>query len=238
MTVKRVGLIGDFNPDVLAHRAIPKALALAATVVGDLVEPVWLATDKIKIGNASALAGFAGVWCVPASPYASMEGALWAIRFARENKVPFLGTCGGFQHALIEYARNVAGIGDAEHAETNPQASNLVISPLACSLVEQTGTVRLKENSLIRKAYGKAEIIEGYHCRFGLNPVFCERLENGGLQFTGWDANGEARAFELSGHRFFVATLFQPERAALLGEDHPLIRAFVTAVIASADAGR
>lgn len=229
MRTQRIGLIGDFNPDVIAHRAIPKALALAGEVAGVQIEPVWLATDKIEIGNAAALAGFTGLWCVPASPYASMEGALWAIRFARENKVPFLGTCGGFQHALIEYARNVAGIADAEHAETNPAASNLVVSPLACSLVEQTGTIRLKENSLISKACGKAEIVEAYHCRYGLNPEFRERLEAGELEFTGWDENGEARAFELNGHPFFVAMLFQPERSAIREETHPLIAAFVRA---------
>lgn len=231
MRTQRIGLVGDFNPNVLAHRAIPEALALAAKALVISVEPVWLATDKIEIGNAAALAGFDGLWCVPASPYASMDGALWAIRFARENGIPFLGTCGGFQHALIEYARNVAGIGDAEHAETNPDASNLVISPLACSLVEQTGTVRLKENSLIRKACGKAEIIEDYHCRFGLNPVFRERLAAGELQITGWDKTGEARAFELSGHPFFVATLFQPERSALHDQSHPLVCAFVAAAM-------
>jgi CTP synthase (UTP-ammonia lyase) len=229
MLAKRIGLIGDFNPDVTAHRAIPRALALAAEKVGCEVEPAWLATDKIGLNSVEQFAEFDGLWCVPGSPYANMEGALWAIRYARDNNVPFLGTCGGFQHALIEYARNVAGIGDAEHAETNPDASNLVISPLACSLVERTGTIRLKENSLIRRACGKGEIIEGYHCRFGLNPEFRERLTAGELQFTGWDENGEARAFELNGHPFFVATLFQPERAALREETHPLIAAFVRA---------
>jgi CTP synthase (UTP-ammonia lyase) len=229
MQTKRIGLVGDFNPDVIAHRAIPAALALAAKATGVSVEPVWLATDRIEIGNHSFLSGFAGLWCVPASPYANMEGALSAIRYAREYQIPFLGTCGGFQHALIEYARNVAGLCDAEHAETNPDASNLVISPLACSLVEQTGTIRLKKNSLICNACGSEQIVEGYHCRFGLNPVFRERLEAGELQFTGWDENGDVRAFELRGHPFFVATLFQPERAALRGESHPLIHAFVEA---------
>ncbi|MSU57190.1 MAG: hypothetical protein EXS35_03235 [Pedosphaera sp.] len=229
MAAKRIGLIGDFNPDVIAHRAIPKALALAAADVGCEVEPVWFATDKIVLNDARQFADFAGLWCVPASPYASMAGALWAIRFARENKIPFLGTCGGFQHALIEYARNVVGICDADHAETNPDALNSIISPLACSLVEQTGAIRLKENSRIRNACRTEQIVEGYNCRFGLNPAFQSRLESGGLEFTGWDENGEVRAFELRGHPFFVATLFQPERAALRGENHPLIRAFVVA---------
>src|SRR5206468_9697656 len=99
--------IGDFNPNVTAHQAIPKALALAAEATGCPVEPVWLATDQVRVDDEQQFAGFDGLWCVPASPYASLEGALWAIRFARERGVPFLGTCGGFQHALLEYARNV-----------------------------------------------------------------------------------------------------------------------------------
>lgn len=230
MKPKSIGLIGDFNSTVVAHQAIPKALAFAAHTTGLPVESVWLATDRIQIGNATQLAGFDGLWCVPASPYASMEGALWAIQFARENKIPFLGTCGGFQHALIDYARNVLGSLIADHAESNPDGANLIISPLACSLVEQSGMIRLKENSLIRKACGKAEIVEAYHCRYGLNPEFRDRLEAGALQFTGWDAKGEVRAFELNDHPFFVATLFQPERSALRGETHPLICAFVQAV--------
>src|SRR6185295_14806073 len=126
---KRIGLIGDFNPDVTAHRAIPKALALAAKSIGCEVEPVWLATDKIVLNDARQFNGFDSLWCVPASPYANMDGALWAIQFARENKGPFLGTCGGFQHALIEYARNVLGIRDADHAETNPRGNSLIVSP-------------------------------------------------------------------------------------------------------------
>ena len=227
MSHKRIGLIGDFNPDVIAHQAIPKALALAARSVGCTVEPVWLLTDRIELNSVAQFAEFVGLWCVPACPYVSMEGALHAIRFARERPLPFLGTCGGFQHALIEIARNVAGIHDAAHAETNPGAANPVISPLACSLVEQTGVIRLKENSRLRNACGRERITEGYHCRFGLNPQFRARLERDELEFTGWDENAEVRAFELHNHPFFVATLFQPERAALRGEDHPLVRAFV-----------
>lgn len=253
MKTIRIGLIGDFNPQVTAHGAIPKALALAAQAVGapvpdparteasatsragdrrspvGAIEPVWLATGRIVPQDTRQFAGFAGLWCVPASPYASMEGALWAICFARENKLPFLGTCGGFQHALIEYARNALGLGDADHAETNPDGSSLIVTPLACSLVEQTGTVRLKAGSRIGRACGET-ITEGYHCRFGLNPAFQSQLEGGELEFTGWDEQGEVRAFELRSHPFFVATLFQPERSALTGAAHPLICAFLSAM--------
>jgi CTP synthase (UTP-ammonia lyase) len=228
----RIGLIGDYDASVTAHRAIPPALELAARTLAVQVEPVWLPTDQIST-EAPALDGFDGLWCVPASPYASMAGALAGIRFAREHGTPFLGTCGGFQHALIEYARNVLGIAGADHAETNPDAQVVLVSRLSCSLVEERGTIRLDEGSRAREIYGAGEIDEGYHCSFGLNPAFQDRLQDGRLRFTGRDAAGEARVLELSGHPFFFATLFQPERSSLRGEAHPLVGALVRASMAS-----
>src|SRR5205814_7503485 len=140
------------------------------------------------------------VWVVPASPYVDTEAALAAIRFARENGIPFLGTCGGFQHALIEFARHALGRADAEHAETAPAAACPLIAPLACPLVEATGTIRLAPGSKLRRAYGTGEITEGYRCRFGLNPA-CEGLFAGSpLQVVGRDDGGEVRAVELDGH--------------------------------------
>lgn len=89
--------------------------------------------------------GFDAVWVLPGSPYASEAGALAAIRTAREDGIPFLGTCGGFQHALLEYARNVCGLTRAAHAENDPAADSgdLLIAPLACSLVGHEGVVRV-----------------------------------------------------------------------------------------------
>src|SRR5690348_13523420 len=127
----RIGLIGDYSPEILAHVAIPRALDFAASDVGVPVEPVWLATDRLAQDGVAVLSMFDVLWCVPGSPYASMDGALAAIRFARERGVPFLGTCGGFQHALIEYARNVLGLAAADHAESNPDAALPLIVPLA-----------------------------------------------------------------------------------------------------------
>src|SRR5258708_3655402 len=115
-----IGLVGDYDAAVLAHQAIPLALRHAADTLNVDVECAWLATDGIR--STAQLAGYKGLWCVPASPYRSMDGALVAIRYARENKLPFLGTCGGFQHTVIEYARNVLGWSDADHGETNPTA--------------------------------------------------------------------------------------------------------------------
>lgn len=225
-----IALIGDYDEHITAHQAIPLALTLATERFARLTSFEWIATDEIA--NTARLATFDGVWCVPGSPYRSMEGALMAIRFARENRVPYLGTCGGFQHAVIEYARNVLGWADAEHAETAPDAQRLVIAPLECSLVEVTDTVTLRPGTRISQAYGRSEISEGYHCRYGLNPAFLAQIASGDLRIAAEDRNGDVRALELADHPFFVATLFQPERAALRGECPPLVAAFVDACAA------
>jgi CTP synthase (UTP-ammonia lyase) len=223
-----IGLIGDYNAAVLAHQAIPRALDLAGEVAAAALHYEWVPTQEI--GDESRVSGFDGLWCVPASPYRSMDGALRAIRFAREQGRPFLGTCGGFQHAIIEYARNVLGWADAEHAETAPNAARPVITPLACALVGKTDTIRFHEGSMLAAAYGCLEATEDYHCSYGINPAFLSAIVSGPLRVSAEDRAGEVRAVELEGHPFFVATLFQPERAALAGKVPPLVTAFVGAI--------
>lgn len=224
-----IGLVGDHGESVPAHRAIPIALGYAAEQTGSAVDFQWIPTEQID--SVERVTGFDGLWCVPASPYRSMDGALLAIRHARESATPFLGTCGGFQHAIVEYARNVLGWADADHAETAPDAERAVISPLACSLVEATDAVRFVPGTRIAAAYGTEEATEGYRCRYGLNAAFQAHLLAGPLRAAASDASGEIRAVELDGHPFFVATLFQPERAALRGDAAPLANAFVRACV-------
>jgi CTP synthase (UTP-ammonia lyase) len=222
-----IGLIGDYDAAVPAHQAIPIALQLAAASAAMEVKWQWVPTEEVR--SVARVSAFDGLWCVPASPYRNMEGALLAIQYARERGRPFLGTCAGFQHAVLEYARNVLGWADAEHAETAPNAARPVIAPLACALVEATGTVRFFPNSRLAKAYGTGEAIEGYRCRYGVNPAFQAVLVSGPLRAAADDATGEVRAVELNDHPFFVATLFQPERTALKGQLPPLVAAFVQA---------
>lgn len=231
MKSARIALIGDRSETVAAHRAIQLSIELAAQSIGSAIEPVWLDTAECE---HSTFDGFHAFWCVPGSPYRSMDGALRAIRYARENHLPFLGTCGGFQHALIEYARNIRGWTEADHAETNAQGSLLIISRLACSLAERKGSVVFVDGSRIREVYGEAEASENYNCNFGLNPKFVASLQDQQLKFTAFDANGEVRAFELTDYRFYLGTLYQPERAGLEGKLHLLIGAFAKAAIASA----
>lgn len=232
-----LALVGDHDPSITAHRAIPLALARANRALGSDLKWTWLRSDEV--GNpARTLHDATGLWVVPGSPYASMDGALAAIRFARERALPFLGTCGGFQHALIEFARHIAGIAAADHAETagvqrhligdtGAEAPDLVITPLACSLVEKTGPLAFLPGSQLHGIFGGRVVREGYHCNYGVNPVFRARLEAAGLRFTGFDPSGDIRAFELPSHPFFIGTLFQPERSALRDEDHPLVQAFL-----------
>jgi len=235
MTAKplRLGLIGDFNIQTPAHRAIPRAITLAAEALAcGPVDAAWIATPTLARDAARHLAPFAGLWCVPGSPYTSMEGALRGIQFAREKSIPFLGTCGGFQHALIEFARHVLRLNEADHAETSPNSVLPLITRLLCPMVEKEDPIRLLDGSRVRQIYGVPEIREPYHCKFGLAPTQEAWFAKQPLHFTGRDRANEARAFELAGHPFYIGTLYQPERTALHGHHHPLITAYVQAIIA------
>ena len=229
MKTVRIALVGDHDPGVTAHRAIPGALELAGASLGVPVAWEWIRTDRLAEGVTTPLSAADGIWVVPNSPYRSEAGAIAAIRHARETGRPFLGTCAGFQHAVLEFARHVAGLARAAHAELEPDADTPVIAALECGLVEQAGDVVVEPDSRVGRAYGSPRVTETYHCNYGLNPRYEHLLATGSLRVAARDLAGEVRAVELDGPAFFVATLFQPERAALAGRAHPLINAFVEA---------
>lgn len=229
----RIALIGNYNTTSLAHQAIERSLELIAKDLNIPVSFFWIPTESI---NFSSLLEYHAIWCVPGSPYKSMEGALEAIKIARENKIPFLGTCGGFQHAVLEYARNVLLLKESDHLESNPLTSFPLIGPLRCSLVGEMGSIVLQPQSLIEKIYGKKTITETFNCNYGVNQVYQSLLEkNTNLQISGRDLSKNIRVIELVNHPFFIATLYQPERLAFTGSYHPLIKAFVQAAIIRAN---
>lgn len=121
------------------------------------------------------------------------------------------------------------GIEDAEHEETAPGAPTLFISKLACSLVGQTQTIEITPGSHAHQAYGRKEVTEQFYCNYGLNPRFRDNVEKGKLKITGVDLEGEVRIVELSGHRFYVATLFLPQVLSKPESPHPLIVAYLKA---------
>ena len=129
--MKRLAILGELNPSSETHVATNSAIEHSKKVLKIDLDVSWISTDEI---SESLLKLFNGYFVAPGSPYKDMEKALFAIEYARENNIPILGTCGGFQHMIIEYARNVLGYKDAQHAEYDPYASELFISELACCL--------------------------------------------------------------------------------------------------------
>lgn len=225
--VLRIGLIGDRDSRVLAHWAIPLALQQSLLPHSGTLRVDWLDTQRLADGLP--LENYSGFWCTPGSPYRDTEGALRAISYARTRGVPYLGTCAGFQHALLERARNHLGWSDAAHGELDPQATRPVIEALPCSLVEVSENIRLRPGSRLAAIYGMPGIREGYRCNYGVNPRYQAQLFGGGLHATAHGEDGSIRALEASDHPFFIATLFQPERKALAGISVPLAEAFLCA---------
>jgi CTP synthase (UTP-ammonia lyase) len=222
-----VGVVGDYDPANETHLATDAAFVHASAALG-LVTLTWVGTEDLGSG-AAELTGFSGLLIAPASPYRSLDGALGAIQFARTVDVPLLGTCGGFQHMVLEFARDVLGYRDAAHAEVDPGGHRLFITPLSCSLKGQSMAVDLKAGSVAASAYGRERVTERYYCDFGLNPTYTAELEAAGLQVTGAGPEGEPRVVELAGRRFFVGTLFVPQASSTPTAPHPLIVALVEA---------
>lgn len=235
MTDSRLALVGDRSPHVRAHVRIPELLdALRRHDRLDL-DTYWIPTGDV---DPAVLSGFDGIWLLPGSPYRSQAGAVTAVHTARTGGIPFLGTCGGCQHAILEYARNVCGLGGAGHAEYTPDTDQPVIAPLACSLVGHEAAVNLAPGSLAEQVLGAERTVERYHCAYGLNTSYLDVLTRHGLRFSGHDDDGEVRAVELPDHPFFLATLFQPELLGATPRPHRIIRAFAGAVAGDYEASR
>lgn len=221
-------ILGEYSPDFPPHRATDAAIQHSLALTGSKLHARWVST---VIADEGVLANSDGIWIAPGSPYRDLGRTLEAIRWAREMGVPCLGTCGGFQHMILEYARHFLGYTDAEHAEYDPEASRLFISKLACSLAGREMTLNLEAGSQVAGIYGEIQVREHYYCNFGVAPDAVPLLKTGPLRIVGSDAEGEARVVELPGHPFFVGTLFVPQSRSTADLPHPLINAFVRAVV-------
>jgi CTP synthase (UTP-ammonia lyase) len=224
-----IGIVGEHDPTNETHVATDAALRHAGDALGVDVTATWVPTADAARGGAG-LDRFAGMVIAPGGPYREPAGARRAIGHARDADVPLLGTCAGFQHLVIEFARSVLGE-DARHAEYEPGApgSGLFVTPLACAVAGQTLEVDVRPGTRAAAAYGATTATERYYCRFGLNPDRRDELVARGLCVSGTDATGETRIVELPGLRFFVATLFVPQVTSTPGRPHPLVSAFVAA---------
>ncbi|MGA9761150.1 MAG: gamma-glutamyl-gamma-aminobutyrate hydrolase family protein [Gaiellaceae bacterium] len=223
---KTIAVIGDYGAERPTHKATQQALEHA---VRPPLRFEWLATEAAAGMDDAELASYAGLLISPGSPYRSMDGALKVIRVAREQGVPLLGTCGGFQHVAVEFVRDVLGVAEADHEESNPGARELAIVQLPLSLAGGEHEVFFARGSRVAAIYGASAAVEPFFCSYGLNPEYRSKVEEKGLAISGTGADGAARAFELPEHPFFVATLYVPQARYRTDDPHPLVTAFVAA---------
>jgi len=236
----RIGILGDYDPQSPTLPAIEKALQHAAGELKLQLESEWIPTPRLLERNSQKLLeSFDGIFAAPGSPYKSFDGMLKGIEFARTRDWPFLGTCGGFQYALIECARNIIGLKDADSAENNSGSKNIIVYPVACAVPDRKGNapklsgaipeIRLRPGSYLHSYYSKDIVTEEFFCNFEVNPEFEWASMEAGFPVVARGANGEVRAIESPTHRFYVATLYQPQLSSKPKKPHPLIIAFVQA---------
>jgi len=216
-----IALVGDRNDKYPSHRE----LNAVRPMLGQDVVTEWVSTDGERLRD---LRGFSGIWLTPGSPYADDAAAYEAIRWARENDVPFLGTCGGLQYAVIEYFRNVLHLKDASHAESDgPDGSN-VIHQLACSLQGQERLVRPVAGTRFARVVNGQAFSGMHYCGYGPGQAEIRQLTDNGMVVEATADDADAEVIELPANRFFVLTLFQPQIGALTGKPlHPLLNEFV-----------
>ena len=242
----RIGVLGDYDPKSPTLPAIDKSLQHASAKLNLAIESQWIPTPSLLQPNAQRmLESFDGIWAAPGSPYQSFDGILKGIEFARRRDWPFLGTCAGFQYTLIECARNVLGIKDADSAENNSGSKNIIIYPVACAVPDRANgapklsgpipEIRLRPGSYLQSFYSRDTTVEEFFCNFEVNPDFEWISMEAGFPIVARGAKGEIRAIESPTHRFFVATLFQPQLSSKPDAPHPLVVAFAQA---AADWGR
>ena len=238
----RIGILGDFNAEFRSHHATNDALQHAAHKLNITVESEWLPTPSLAApGAEKKLETFDGLWGSPGSPFKSFDGMLKGIEFARRRDWPYLGTCAGFQYAFIEFARNVLNIKDADSAENNSGSKNIIIYPVACAVPDRKGNapklsgvvpeIRLRPGSYLQSFYGKDKdtVTEEFFCNFEINPDFEWTTMEAGFPVVARGPQGEIRAIESPTHRFYLATLFQPQLSSTEKKPHPVVLAFVQA---------
>jgi len=216
-----IAIVGDENGAYPSHREINAVRGM----LGEGVDAQWVSTDGARVRD---LDGFDGIWLTPGSPYADDAAAYEAVRWARERDVPFLGTCGGLQYAVIEYFRNVLGLASASHAESDGVDDTNVVRALACSLDGEERLVRPLAGTRFARLVDGEPFVGMHYCNYGPGTDALQRLVEGGMVIEATADDAEAEVIELPTNRFFMLSLFQPQIGALAGKPlHPLLREFV-----------
>jgi CTP synthase (UTP-ammonia lyase) len=216
-----IALVGDRNPAHVSHRELDAVRGR----LGEGVSAEWVATDDERVRD---LDEFDGIWLVPGSPYADDAAAYDAVRWARENNVPFLATCGGLQYAVVEYFRNVLAVSDASHAESIGSDVSNVVHALACRLQGEERLVRPVAGTRFSALVDDEPLVGMHYCSYGPGVDEVRRLVHSGMVVEATAEDAGAEVLELPANRFFMLTLFQPHVGALAGKPlHPRLREFV-----------
>jgi len=227
---KEIGIIGDFH-NSKTQLAIANSIEHSNNKLGFSTKYRWIETTTLDDKNYdNELKNLNGIWSASGSPFKSMIGSLNAIKYARENMIPHIGTCGGYQHSIIEYARNVLGFNNANHAEYSDDTKDLFVDKMTCSLVGTRGIVSIQANTLAKEIYCKNEIEVDYYCSYGLSDDYKDIVLKGDMLASGFDINNSVRMIELLNHPFFIITAFVPQIDSTLDNPNPLVTEFVKKV--------
>jgi CTP synthase len=233
-----VALVGKYDLED-AYMSIHESLKHAGFECGVDVDVHWVAADELADGYDGQLEGMDGVIVPGGFGMRGSEGKIEAIRYARENDVPFLGLCLGFQMAVVEYARNVLGFEDAHSAEMKEVAPHPVIDilPEQYEVENMGGTMRLGEHTtviepqtLAYELYGDTSCSERHRHRYEVNPEYFDEFEDEPLTFSG-TAGNRMEILELEGHPYFLGTQFHPEYTSRPGQPSPPFLGLVEAVL-------
>ena len=237
-----IAIVGKYVELHDAYLSVAEALRHGGIANNTEVDIKWVHSEDLNAQNIDRILGGVDAIVVPGGfGNRGIEGKIEAIRYARENKVPFLGLCLGLQLAVIEYARNVAGLSDAASIELQPDTDTPVISLMEeqKKISNMGGTMRLgaypcvlKKNSLAEKVYGKTEITERHRHRYEVNDAYVDELENAGMIFSGKSPDGVlVEIVELADHPYFIATQAHPEFKSRPNKAHPLFDGLIRAAI-------
>ncbi len=220
----KIAIIGEYSSQFEPHQKTNEAISHSAELLGVDAVSEWISTSNI---SEKAVSRYSAFWIAPGSPYQNMAATLDLIRLCRVECIPCFGTCGGFQHMVLEFAKNGLGISDAQHAEYAPYASRLIVARLDCSLVGRELEITLMPGSKTSGIYKKEKIFERYYCNFGVNPEYVTDLSVGPFRPVGSDKEGEIRVMEISEHPFYIGTLYVPQAGSSHRNPHPLVTAFM-----------
>jgi len=237
-TEVNIGLVGKYVELKDAYKSIAEAFIHAGAVNECKVKVNWIHSEKLKDDNyEKELKDLDGILVAPGFGHRGMEGKILAVKYARENNVPFLGICLGMQVSVIEFARNVLKLEDADSLEMNPQTHNPVINLMEeqKNVTEKGGTMRLgayecelKKDSNCQKAYKKQAISERHRHRYEFNSDYLKQFEAAGMKATGFNPEtGLVEVVEVENHKWFVGVQFHPEYKSTVINPHPLFVEFV-----------